>query len=102
MRLGKIYYNIDESKYMVEYQNFKFYFSSLLYKNKFEKELNSYVSDETYKIKTKYSNHIECCEYLALSLYKKIEKRGFNVLYKDSKINENTSFRISLSFLNEI
>lgn len=102
MRLGKIYYNIKESDYNVDYQNFTFYFSSLLYKNKFERELKEYVSDESYKIKTKYLLHIEATEYLALSLYKKIEKRGFNVLYKGLSIDENTSFKISLSYLNQV
>lgn len=102
MRLGKIFYNIDESTYKVEFNNFTFYFSSLLYQRKFTRELSSYVNDESYKIRTKYQNHIEASEYLALSLYKKIEKRGFNVLYKGLKIEENTSFQISLSFLNRV
>ena len=102
MRLGKIFYNIDESEYKVEYGNFTFYFSSILYQRKFTNELKSYVCDETFKIKSKYQNHIEACEYLALSLYKKIEKRGFNVLYKGLRIDENTSFKISLSLLNEV
>ena len=102
MRLGKIYYNISESEYKVDYQNFTFYFSSILYKRKFIRELKDYVNDESFKLKTKYQNYLEATEYLALSLYKKIEKRGFYVLYKGSSINENTSFRISLSFLGEV
>lgn len=102
MRLGKIYYNIKESEYKVDYENFTFFFSSILYKRKFERELKNYVSDESYKIQSKYYNHIEACEYLALSLYKKIEKRGFNVLYKGFEIKENQSFKISLSYLNEV
>lgn len=102
MRLGKIYYNIKESEYKIDYQNFTFYFSSLLYKRKFEKEVKMYISDESYKIKTKYLTHLEASEYLALSLYKKIEKRGFNVLYKGLSIDENTSFKISLSYLNQV
>ena len=102
MRLGKIYYNIKESDYKVEFQNFTFYFSSLLYERKFKKELRYYVNDELFKIKTKYQNNIEASEYLALSLYKKIEKRGFNVLYKGFEIKENCSFSVSLSLLDRI
>lgn len=102
MRLGKIFYNIDESTYKVDFKNFTFYFSSLLYQRKFIDELSSYIKDESFKIKTKYQNSIEASEYLALSLYKKIEKRGFNVLYKGLKVDENLSFQISLSFLNTV
>ena len=102
MRLGKIYYNINESEYKVDYQNFTFYFSSILYERKFKAELNKYVSDESYKITSKYQNHIEATEFLALSLYKKIEKRGFNVLYCGFKIKENESFKVSLSLLNRV
>ena len=102
MRLGKIYYNIIDSEYKVEFGNFTFYFSSILYQRKFTKELKNYVNDELFKIKTKYQLHIEATEYLALSLYKKIEKRGFNVLYKGLSINENTSFKVSLSYLNQV
>lgn len=102
MRLGKIYYNINESNYKCEYGNFTFYFSSILYQRKFTRELEKYVNDESFKIKSKYLSHIEACEYLALSLYKKIEKRGFYVLYNGLKINENTTFKISLSLLDRI
>ena len=102
MRLGKIYYNINDSEYKVECGNFTFYFSSILYQRKFTRELKNYISDESFKLRTKYLNHIEASEYLALSLYKKIEKRGFNVLYKGLSISENTSFQISLSYLNQV
>ena len=102
MRLGKIYYNINDSEYKVDYENFTFYFSSILYQRKFTNELKKYVSDESYKIQTKYQNFIEASEYLALSLYKKIEKRGFNVLYKGLKIKENESFKVSLSYLSRV
>lgn len=97
MRLGKIYYNIKESEYKIDYLNFTFYFSSLLYKRKFENELKYYIKDETFKIRTKYFINIDIDEYLALSLYKKIEKRGFNVLYKGLSIDENINFKINLT-----
>ena len=98
MRLGKIYYNINESEYKVDYQNFTFYFSSILYERKFKAELNKYVSDESYKITSKYQNHIEATEFLALSLYKKIEKRGFYIkdIKTNTEINEEANFKIVL------
>lgn len=101
-RLGKIYYNIYDSDYVVEYREFKFYFSSLLYMKKFKNELKDYINDESFKIKNKYMFYLESDEYLALSYYKKIEKRGFYVRYNGFKIEENTTFKISLSHLNNV
>ena len=56
-----------------------------------------YIENE--KIRAKYQIELEANEYLALSLYKKIEKRGFLVYYNDEEIDKNTTFTISLSAL---
>lgn len=99
MRLGKVYYNLDESTYLFNYQRFTFIFSSKFYIEKFKKELSSYVDIETRKLVSKYQVNLEGSEYLALSLYKKIEKRGFKVLFNDVEIDKNQGFTINVSYL---
>lgn len=84
-----VYNNIYESDYLFEYSNIKFYFSSKFYLEKFEREYIKFIKDETIKLKNKFKCHIICDEMILLLLYKKIEKRGFRVLYKDLEIKEN-------------
>ena len=99
MRIGKVYYNLYESEYHYKFKRFEFVFSSKLYINNFIKQLENYVYIENEKIRAKYQIELEANEYLALSLYKKIEKRGFLVYYNDEEIDKNTTFTISLSAL---
>lgn len=86
--------NLQESKYKHEYNNFIFYFSSKSYLEKFKKNLSEYILMESYKIKNKYNIHINFSLFLAVALYKKIEKRGFRIIHKDMGyiISENTVF----------
>ena len=58
---------------------YKIDFSSNFYKEKFEREVSKYVEEEELKINNKYKTQINVGLYLAVSLYKKIEKRGFRV-----------------------
>lgn len=102
MRLGKVYYDLNESCYEVIYKRFKFVFSSKFYIEKFKKELYNYINIEQNKIDNRYNLRLESSEYLALSLYKKIEKRGFLVYFNNTKINKNQTFTITLSILNNI
>ena len=46
--------SIDDNKYVFEYDNMLFYFSSLLYLKKFEKLHNEYLKNE---YKKQYSDH---------------------------------------------
>lgn len=99
MRLGKVYYNLEESEYETEYKRFRFVFSSKFYIMKFERELLNYVKNETDRLNKRYGSFLQSDEYLAYSLYKKIEKRGFLVYFNDVAIKPNETFTISLSFL---
>ena len=99
MRIGKVYYNLYESEYHYKFKRFEFVFSSKLYINNFKKNFENYTYIENEKIRAKYQVDLEASEYLALSLYKKIEKRGFLVYYNDEEIDKNTTFTISLSAL---
>lgn len=90
--------NLKESKFQYEFKNFIFYFSSQLYLEKFKKNLDEYIMVETIKIRNKYKLHIDFSLFLAVSLYKKIEKRGFRVAHKNMGfiINEFTVFNAEL------
>lgn len=109
MRVGKVYKNIEDSDYVFNFQRFTFYFSSKFYIDKFKKELDNYIDIEKNKLFKRHDIILESSEYLALSLYKKIEKRGFRVYfnkdikkYPPYKLKENETFSISLTYLKYI
>ena len=106
MRVGKVYKNIEDSDYVFDFQRFTFYFSSKFYIEKFKKELDNYIDIEQKRLIKRYDTILESSEYLALSLYKKIEKRGFRVYFNRDKypirLRENETFSISLSYLKYI
>lgn len=74
-----IYLNINESDYFFKHKGLIFYFSSEFYKKKFIDEIESYISTETLKLQGKYNMNINFDLLFMISLYKKIEKRGFRV-----------------------
>lgn len=74
-----IYLNLKESEYKIEQFGYIFYFSSEFYLNKFKVELKDYLQMENSKIIMKYKINIDLSNYLAVSLYKRIEKRGFYI-----------------------
>ena len=84
-----IYNDINESEYKITYDKLTFYFSSKFYLEKFTREYSNFIKDETMKFKIKYKCNADIDEMLLLLLYKKIEKRGFRVLYNDTNIREN-------------
>lgn len=90
--------NLKESKYLYTLNNYKFYFSSEFYLNKFTSELQLYNNIESVKLKNKYKNNIEAFLFLSISLYKKIEKRGFYIkdIKTNTEINEEANFKIVL------
>lgn len=84
-----IYNDINESIYTFKYDDLVFYFSSQFYQEKFTREYSQFLKDETMKLKIKFKCNIYCDEMILLLLYKKIEKRGFKVLYKNNELGEN-------------
>ena len=84
-----IYNDINESIYTFKYEDLVFYFSSQFYQEKFERMYTKFLKDETMKLKIKFKCNIYCDEMILLLLYKKIEKRGFKVLYKGKELSEN-------------
>ena len=84
---GGVYYNIEESEYKLIKGDYVFYFSSMLYKNKFEKGLDSFVKEQNDRLYSIYGYEGDFSEYLTIIFYKKVEKRGFYVTYKEKAIN---------------
>lgn len=84
-----VYQNIEESPINFKYDNYVFYFSSDFYKRNFKLKIDSFIKEETFKLRNRYQikneNFFkELKEILIISLYKRIEKRGFRI-YKNEK-----------------
>lgn len=85
--LRGVYHNIEESDICLQVSNFFLYFSS----NNIRRKYNA-LYDEYYEKVNNKLNRIYVMDYTSLiiiSLYKKVEKRGFRVYYKDRRIIEN-------------
>ena len=80
-----IYLDLKESDYKINYNGLIYYFSSELYMYKFKNNVKQFIIEETAKIKAKYKINIYIDTMLTLSFYKKIEKRGFRVVYKENE-----------------
>ena len=83
--INGIYLDLKESEYKINYNGLIYYFSSELYMNKFKNNVKQFIIEETAKIKAKYKINIYLDTMLTLSFYKKIEKRGFRVVYKENE-----------------
>lgn len=76
-RSEKVYYDLSESKEIVELLNTRFYFSSSFNKERFLRGYETYIKEEEDKIIAKYGLKISIRYYLLIAYYMKIEKRGF-------------------------
>lgn len=84
-----VYNDINESNYSFKYDDIEFYFSSNFYREKFIKQYSDFLNQETIKLRLKYRCFINCDLMILLLLYKKIEKRGFRVIYKNKTLEDN-------------
>lgn len=93
-----IYLDLKESEYKFEAYGFIFYFSSKKYLEKFKLDLVDYIILESLKIRQKYNIFINLDKYLSISLYKRIEKRGFRIYDLENKkeITKDIVFTTSL------
>lgn len=90
-----VYQNIKDSVFDYEIYDLCFHFSSLFNKERFMKNVETYVNIEGMKIINKYQLQIDIREYLAIAFYKKIERRGFYISKSGEVIPE--SFKITLN-----
>lgn len=86
-----IYYNLDDTEYIFHYDDYKFYFSSSKYLEKFKNNYIDYIKQETLKLNSKYKCIFVIDNVLLINLYKSIETRGFKVDYKNIGIDSNYS-----------
>lgn len=86
--------DLRKTKYSYEFGEYIFYFSSKLYLKKFKEGVLNYIILENTKITNKYKIKINVTSYLSVSFYKKIEKRGFRVIDRNSglEIDEFNEF----------
>lgn len=84
-----IYNDIDESIYNFIYDEMTFYFSSQFYLENFKNKYVSFLKEETDKLRIKFKCGINADYMILLLLYKKIEKRGFRVEYKNKRLTDN-------------
>lgn len=97
--MKRVEYDINKSEYYFRVNKLTFFFSSKFNKTRFENGFIDYVNEEINKIKAKYKVNINLTNYLLLTYYKKIEKRGFKVLtYDDNddiiELSKDHTFRV--------
>ena len=92
--MSKVFLDLNKSNIKTLNKGLIFYFSSEFYKLKFINNVNKFVHEENLKIRNKYKVEGVFDLYLAISYYKKVEKRGFKVYDTENKkeIKEKTVF----------
>lgn len=83
-----IYYNLEESPYIYKIGDFMFYFSSSLTRKKFIKNYLEYIKDRNSRLQYYYRCKCDFTNMLLVSFYKRIESRGFFILFKGNKLQE--------------
>lgn len=81
--------DLKESNYFFDLYDLRFFFSSELYLNKFRNNVLTFIDSEILKLKNRYKVYFELYRELAISYYKKIEKRGFRIY--DLELQEEIS-----------
>lgn len=84
--MSKIYYNLLDSPYKFTFDDYDFIFSSQFYLDSFHKKYENYLLKEKEKLEYRFSENIDCNIILLIDLYKKVEKRGFLIKYKNEEL----------------
>lgn len=74
-----IYLDLNDSTYFYRINDYKFYFSSRFYREKFINEMNNFCKEETIRLENRLKTSISNSIFLLFVLYSKIEKRGFRI-----------------------
>ena len=82
---GGICLDLKESEYKILKYGCLFYFSSVLYRDKFSNFVANFTKEENMKLKNKYKINCDFTLYLAISFYHKTEKRGFYITDLEGK-----------------
>jgi len=86
--------DINKSDITFKIEGLNFYFTSILNKKRFEARYKEFIEAENLKFKIKYNIEVDLKYIFLISLYKKIEKRGFKVynINQTRYLNENEKF----------
>ena len=84
-RVRRVEYDLNDSNYISEINDYIFYFSSSFNKRRFDENYLHFAVEEMAKLKAKYHVSIDLLDYLTIVFYKRIEKRGFRVLSYNDK-----------------
>ena len=84
--MKQVFYDLNESNFYSDVSDMRFYFSSSFNKKRFEGRYEEFIKTEEDKIIAKYKIKLILRNYLLLSFYLRIEKRGFRV-YKINNSN---------------
>lgn len=91
-----VYNDIMESDYYVSKNDIVFYFSSEVYARKFEERVDDYVADMLAKYNNKFGTILSGELLYTINYYRKIEKRGFRIIWDNLELSEMPYFRIEL------
>lgn len=96
--INQVYNIIEDSIYFLDKDGFRFYFSSDFNRERFKKLVSNYIKEENRKLINRYNVKIDLTNYMLISLYKKIEKRGFRVylIEDNTKLLENVTFHSTI------
>lgn len=94
LTINGIFTDIYESTYSYKVDNMEFYFSSVVYRDKFAKRYENFYIEEQKKLELRYNCSIKCKPLMLIKLYTMIEKRGFRVLIDGKTIDSIPLFKI--------
>lgn len=90
---NKVYNDLSESPFKVDFEGFELYFSSAFHRNKFIKNIKQYVKEETLKFQNRYKVNISMIDVFIIAYYKKCETRGFRVFRDNLLLSSNKIFK---------
>lgn len=79
-----VYYDIKQSQYIISRGKLTFYFSSIYNLNRFKDKEVDYIIEVSNSLSNRFKFNIVAEDIARVSLYRKVEKRGFYIL-KDGK-----------------
>ena len=90
---NKVYNDLKESPFKVEYEGFTLYFSSAFHRNKFKRNISDYIRQETLKFQNRYKVNITMIDVFIIAYYKKCETRGFRVFRDNLLLSSDKIFK---------
>lgn len=88
-----VYNDLAKSPFVVDYEGFSLYFSSAFHKNKFKKNIDEYIKEETLKFQHRYKVNVSMTDIFIIAYYKKCENRGFRVFRDNLLLSPDKLFK---------